>query len=67
MTEPEALERISEIGQAFANDVNDGDDTVAYEGFVINHEPETGKYILKYGATLDNGSKVEFSWYLEES
>jgi len=67
MTEPEALERISEIGQAFANDVNDGDGPVAYEGFVVTKEPETGKYILQYNATLDNGTELAFSWYLEES
>lgn len=67
MTEPEALARISEIGQASANDLNDGDDLVAYEGFVITQEPETGKYILRYKATLDNGTRLAFSWYLEES
>ena len=54
MTYDEILDRIEEIGTAFANDLNDGDNRVLYEGLDV-----TGDGELRYTATLDNGTKVE--------
>lgn len=60
-TESDAIDRVYEIGQAFANDVNDGDGPVLYEG-ILFHEYDNGEGILVYNATLEDGSEVEFSW-----
>lgn len=60
-TESDAIERIEEIGQAFANDLNDGYGPVLYEGITFN-EYDHGEGILIYNATLEDGSEVVFSW-----
>ena len=62
MTEEEALERVSEIGSAFANDLNDGDDPIAYEGHDVQWKQ--GHAFLTYSATLDDGKKHTFRWVL---
>lgn len=64
MTEEEALERVSEIGSAFANDLNDGDNNVLYEGADVTWRQ--GHAFLTYSATIadDDSTKVEFRWLL---
>lgn len=62
MTEEEALERVSAIGSAFANDLNDGDDDVLYEGAVVTWNQ--GHAFLTYVATLEDGGDVAFRWVL---
>ena len=62
MTEDEAFNRITEIGQAFANDLNDGDGPVIYEG--LSAYPGSQGGILEYQATLDDGSTVTWRWHL---
>jgi hypothetical protein len=61
MNEEEALGRLENIGQAFANDYNDGDGP-DFEGFTIEQGEVT---FLVYNATLENGIEVEFVWALE--
>lgn len=62
MTEEEAFDRITEIGQAFANDYNDGDSNVAYEGLSVSWVQ--GHSFLTYTATLEDNSEVEYRWML---
>jgi hypothetical protein len=59
MTEEEALERVSEIGSAFSNDLTDDDSPILYEGFVAM----PGEIV--YTATLEDGTKHEFVWTIE--
>jgi hypothetical protein len=69
MTEDEALERVDEIGQAFANDLCDDDSEILYEG-LITHVPVAGPNkregvrFLEYTATFEDGSKYTFRWVL---
>lgn len=60
MNEDEALERVDSIGQAFANDLNDGDGLVVYEGVSVTDGGNT----LLYSATLEDGTEIEHRWYL---
>ncbi len=64
MTEEEALERVSEIGTAFANDLNDGDNHVLYEGADVTWRQ--GHAFLTYTATLadEDATQVTFRWVL---
>lgn len=61
-TESDAIERVEEIGQEFANDVNDGYTPVLYEGIMF-HEYADGERILVYNATLEDDTEVTFSWH----
>lgn len=61
MTEDEALDRVTEIGQAFANDLNDGDGPVLYEGLDVTGGDEP---VLSYQATLEDGTEVVYRWAL---
>ena len=69
MTRDEIYDRISEIGLAFSNDVNDGEDEdrdnqILYEGVSVvdvGNGPE-----LRYGATLEDGTKVEARFRLND-
>jgi hypothetical protein len=63
MTEEEALTQIDEIGQAFANDSNDGDGPVRYHGLATDYD-EALNLVLEYEATLDDGSRHVFRWPL---
>ena len=65
MTEEEALTQIDEIGQAFANDLNDGDGPVSYHGLVTLYD-DAMNLVLEYSATLDDGSQHTFRWPLGE-
>ena len=62
MTEEEALERVSAIGSAFANDLNDGDDPIAYEGHDVTWVQ--GHAFLSYSATMEDGTEVQFRWIM---
>lgn len=62
MTEEEALERVSAIGGAFANDLNDGDGDVNYEGADVTWRG--GHPFLTYSAELEDGTHVEYRWLL---
>ncbi len=59
-----ALDRIDDIGSAFANDFNDGDSIVNYEN-LYTYEDDYGNIILTYHASLEDGRDVEFEWRLE--
>jgi hypothetical protein len=59
-----ALDRIDDIGSAFANDLNDGDSIVNYEN-LYTYEDDYGNIILTYHASLEDGRDVEFEWRLE--
>lgn len=60
LTEEEAFDRITEIGTAFANDLNDGDSKVLYEGVHVEWDGHTST--LNYSATLENGTEVVWRW-----
>lgn len=62
VTEEQALVRVTEIGQAFAHDLNDGDSEVLYEGLSV-HWVEGGA-LLTYTATLEDDIDVEYRWML---
>lgn len=64
MTEEEALDRVDEIGTAFANDLNDGGSSVLYEG-VRTYYTQSGELVLVYNATLEGDEKVSFMWRME--
>jgi hypothetical protein len=62
-----ALERVSEIGQAFANDYHDGeagpeDNNIAFEGVIVTERGADD--ILVYNATLEDDTEVQFAWLL---
>jgi hypothetical protein len=60
-TESDAIERVYEIGQAFANDLNDGDGPTLYEGFSA-HLEDDNSVIFTFSAMLDDGREVEYVW-----
>lgn len=60
-TESDAIARVEEIGQAFANDLVGDDGPILYEGITFD-EYSNGEGILIYNATLEDGSEVVFSW-----
>lgn len=64
MNEEQALDRVDEIGQAFANDLNDGDSGVLYEGLHTVYD-RAGNLNLVYSATLDSGDKISFTWRMD--
>lgn len=59
----EVLARLESIGQAFANDYNDGDGP-AYEGVSVGGFPEEDMYLF-YDATLEDDTKVRAVFRLE--
>lgn len=64
MTEEEALLRVHEIGQAFANDLNDGDTEVNYEGLSVTLPSECTYGVLEYEATMADGTVHTWTWAL---
>jgi hypothetical protein len=68
MTEEEALDRVDEIGQAFANDFNDGeDDSPDFDGLHTYYNRE-GDLHLVYSATfLNDGEEntTKVVWRME--
>ena len=67
MTEEEALDRVNEIGTAFANDYHDGDGpdfegvSVTSDGFGAQTLTYTGAYVSED----DEDQEFEFVWRLE--
>lgn len=65
-TESDALDRIDEIGQAFANDLNDGDGP-DYEGLHTSIDKD-GNIMLTYVGTFideDQEHDVKFYWEMK--
>jgi hypothetical protein len=61
-TENDAIERIYEIGQAFANDLNDGDGPTLYEGLAAHDDGDNG-VIFIFSAMLEDGREIEYVWH----
>lgn len=70
MTEEEALNRVDSIGQAFANDYNDGDGP-DYDGVDV-YCNEDGDLILRYTWSIidDDGDEIDggsMKWRMERA